>query len=147
MPTPPLTSQKKKPVLVVSKDPFLRMILSRYLAKKGFLVSKAGTRDEALELSKTRKGEWHALVADDHPEGLAARDLFQAMNDGSARFSRTVVMTPDKRPRRGLSRFRHVTGHAITLPKPVEPRALIEALTGPRRRGAATTTSSAQRSP
>lgn len=84
-------------VLVVEDDDTLRLILSRELRKRGFVVWAAAGGREAVELYRHLAGRVDVLLADVNMPGMTGPEVLAAVGEIDP-LARCCFMTADDRP-------------------------------------------------
>lgn len=112
--------------LVVDDQPEIRTIMRRILEGKGFVVSEAGTGEEAISLLDRRRTAFDVLVTDMRMPGMTGRDLADRVR---FRHPETPILfvsgfTDDPGVQSGL-----LPERAMFLSKPFHPEQLIGAVT------------------
>lgn len=113
---------KLKHILVVGKDNFTRVMIGRYLHRKGFRVVMVETNEQALQKATARKSPWHAVIADDDPGFQSAHEVLRLLEDRKVRSSHSIILDSSHETMIGNS-------HTVKrLSKPILPNLLLESL-------------------
>ncbi|MBX9624631.1 MAG: response regulator [Gemmataceae bacterium] len=110
-----VTAVRPPAVLVVEDDDALRLVLSRELRKRGFVVWAAATGGEAVALYRRLAGRVDVLLADVNMPGMTGPQVLAAVGEMDP-FARCCFMTADDRPETRAALF--AAGGQDVLAKP-----------------------------
>ena len=112
--------------LVVDDQTGIRAIVRRILEGRGFVVTDAGTGEEALSLLDRRQEPFALLVTDMRMPGMTGRDLADRVRfrHPSTRILFISGFTDDPSVQSGI-----LPAHSLFLSKPFHPGQMVEAIT------------------
>ena len=112
--------------LVVDDQTGIRAIVRRILEGRGFVVTDAGTGEEALSLLDLRQEPFALLVTDMRMPGMTGRDLADRVRfrHPSTRILFISGFTDDPSVQSGI-----LPAHSLFLSKPFHPGQMVEAVT------------------
>lgn len=110
-----VTAVRPPAVLVVEDEDVLRLVLSRELRKRGFVVWAAATGGEAVELYRRLVGRVDVVLADVNMPGMTGPEVLAAVGAIDP-LARCCFMTADARPETRAALF--ACGGRDVLTKP-----------------------------